>query len=56
MQRDLAGNWLTSFKEVEIWLQTWVTSKDEKFFFRDGIRKLPERWENVVTNDGRYFD
>jgi len=26
--------------------------KDESFF-RDGIRKLPERWEKVVGSDGQ---
>ena len=27
-----------------------------KIFFRDGIRKLPERWEKVVSSDGQYFN
>jgi len=37
--------WLfTSFAEIENWLQNWIASKDESFF-RDEIRKLPERWE-----------
>jgi len=31
------------------------SSKDESFF-RDGIRKLPERWEKVVGNDEQYFN
>jgi len=38
----------TSFAEIENWLQNWIASKDESFF-RDGIRKLPERWEKIVT-------
>ena len=37
----------TSFAEIENWLQNWIASKDESFF-RDGIRKLPERWGKVV--------
>jgi len=32
----------------------WIASKDESFF-RDGIRKLPERWEKVGS-DGQYFN
>ncbi|EGI67894.1 Mariner Mos1 transposase, partial [Acromyrmex echinatior] len=32
-------------------LQNWIASKDESFF-RDGIRKLPERWEKVVASNG----
>jgi len=45
----------TSFAEIENWLQNWIASKDESFF-RDGIRKLPERWEEVVGSDGQYFN
>jgi len=55
MQHDLAGHRFTSFAEIENWLQTWIASKDESFF-RDGIRKLPERWEKVVASDGKYFN
>jgi len=46
---------ITSFAEIENWLQNWIASKDESFF-RDGIRKLPERWEKVVGSDGQYFN
>ncbi|EFN82901.1 hypothetical protein EAI_15855, partial [Harpegnathos saltator] len=45
----------TSFADIENWLQTWVASKDESFL-RDGIRKLPEKWEKVVASDGKYFN
>jgi len=55
MQHDLASHWFTSFAEIENWLQNWIASKDESFF-RDGIRKLPERWEKVVGSDGQYFN
>jgi len=46
---------ITSFAEIENWLQNWIASKDESFF-RDGIRKLPERWKKVVGSDGQYFN
>ena len=36
-------------------LQNWIASKDESFF-RDGIRKLPERWEKVVAMDNTLID
>jgi len=42
MQHDLKSHRFTSFAEIENWLQNWIASKDESFF-RDGIRKLPER-------------
>jgi len=44
-----------SFAEIKNWLQNWIASKDESFF-RGGIRKLPERWEEVVGSDGQYFN
>jgi len=44
-----------SFAEIKNWLQNWIASKDESFF-RDGIRKLPERWKKAVGSDGQYFN
>jgi len=32
-----------------------IISKDESFF-RDGIRKLLERWEKVVSSDRQYLN
>jgi len=34
-------------------IENWIASKE---FFRDGIRKLPERWEKVIGSDGQYFN
>jgi len=53
--KDAANHRFTSFAEIENWLQNWIASKDESFF-RDGIRKLLERWEKVVDSDGQYFN
>jgi len=44
-----------SFAKIENCLQNWIASKDESFF-RDGIRKLPERWEKVIDSGGQYFN
>ena len=41
--KNAASHRFTSFAEIE----NWIASKDE-LFFRDGIRKLPERWEKVL--------
>ena len=30
-----------------------IGSPPDESFFRDGIRKLPERWEKVVGSDGQ---
>jgi len=42
-------------QKSKIGFQNWIASKEESFF-RDGIRKLPERWEKVVGSDGQYFN
>ena len=55
VSKDAVSHWFTSFAEIENWLQNWIASKDESFF-RDGIRKLPERWEKVIGSDGQYFN
>ena len=41
-------------EEVKKWVDDWIASKDEDFFAR-GIRKLPERWLEVIANDGEYI-
>jgi len=53
--KDAASHRFTSFAEIKNWLQNWIASKDESFF-RDEIRKLPERWEKIVGSDGQYFN
>jgi len=55
MQSDLTGEWFTSYESIIIWLDSWIVSKDQDFF-RQEIRKLPERWTKVVAADGAYFD
>ena len=55
MTHGLAHQHFRSYEEVKKWIDLWIASKDAPFF-RDGIRKLPERWEKVVISDGQYFD
>jgi len=52
---DLASHRFISFAEIKNWFQNWIASKDESFF-RDGIRKLPERWEEVIGSNEQYFN
>ena len=47
----LAHHHFRSYEEVKKWIDSRIASKDASFF-RDGIRKLPERWEKVVISDG----
>lgn len=55
MQNALTGIRFTSVEEIKNWLDNWLASKTEKFFW-DGIHKLPERWEKVILSDGQYFE
>lgn len=54
MTHGLAEQRFTSYEDTKKWVDSWIASKDESFFQR-GIHMLPERWENVVANDGQYF-
>lgn len=40
--------------ELNQWLQQFFDSKPEQFY-REGIMKLPGRWQKVIDNDGDYF-
>jgi len=55
MTHALAEQRFTSYEDTKKWVDSWIASKDESFF-RRGIHMLPERWENVVANDGQYFE
>ena len=55
MAHGLADQQFRSYEDIEEWLDSWITSKDEHFY-RNGIRALPGRWAKVVANDGQYFE
>ena len=55
MTHGLAEQHFRSYEETKKWVDSWIASKPTSFF-RDGIRKLPERWEKVVASDGQYFE
>nr|CDS28892.1 Mariner Mos1 transposase [Hymenolepis microstoma] len=51
----LAHQHFSPYEEMKNWIDSWILSKDEKFFHR-GIHLLPERWAKVVANDSEYFE
>jgi len=54
--KDAASHRFTSFAEIEnLSPKNCIASKDE-LFFRDGIRKLSERWEKVGSDGQLYFN
>nr|CDS26405.2 Mariner Mos1 transposase [Hymenolepis microstoma] len=55
MAHGLAHQHCSSYEEVKNWIDSWILSKDEKFF-RRGIHLLPETWAKVVANGGQYCE
>ena len=55
MSLDLADQRFSSYEATKIWVESWI-AKQRPEFWRNGIRKLPERWAKVVASDGQYFE
>ena len=55
MAHGLADQQFRSYGDIEKWLDSSIASND-KHFYRNGIRALPERWAKVVANDEQYFE
>lgn len=55
MSHALSMQHFKNYEEVKKWVDEWIVSKDEKFFWK-GIHNLPERWEKCISNDGAYFE
>jgi histone-lysine N-methyltransferase SETMAR len=54
MSHGLADQHFSNYEEVKKWLDDWIASKPEKFYW-DGIHKLPKNWQKVVENNGNYI-
>lgn len=55
MQHALTGQRFRNVEEIRKWLDDFIASKPMSFF-RQGIRQLPERWQKVIENQGKYFE
>ena len=55
MAHGLADQQFCSYEDFKKRLDSWIASKD-KYFYRNGIRALPERWEKIIANNGQYFE
>nr|CDJ92799.1 similar to SET domain and mariner transposase [Haemonchus contortus] len=53
-QVGLADIRFRNAEELRKWVDDRFVSKDEDFF-RPGVNKIPERWQEVVANDGQYI-
>ena len=47
MAHGLAHQHFRSYEEVEIWIDSWIASKDASFS-RNGIRQLPEKFRFIL--------
>ena len=54
MSHALAKKRFQAFEDIKKWLNSWIAPKDKEFCC-NGIRKLPEKWRNVIASDGQYF-
>lgn len=53
MAHGLSEQRFQNYNDVKKWLDEWIASKQDKFFY-DGIHKLLKNWKSVVNNDGNY--
>lgn len=54
MSSALSEQRFSNHAEVKNWMDGWIESKPEKFFW-DGLHKLPKNWRKVIENDGNYI-
>lgn len=55
MQHFLKGRRFDSFDEVEEVCQEFFDSKPAEWYFHQ-IRKIADRWQKILENDGLYFE
>ena len=54
LQNFLTGKKFKNEEDVERALVQFFASKDETFF-KNGIYKLPSRWQQIINNNGNYI-
>jgi len=55
LQHHLANTHFVTFEEIRKCIDDFVALKLMSFY-RQEIRKLPERWQKIVDANGEYFD
>ena len=55
LEHSLRETSFSDIEEVKNHLDNFFQSKPQSFF-RDGIRQLPLKWQQVISNEGKYFD
>ena len=55
MEHFLREKTFVDVEDLRNQLDAFFASKPQSFY-RDGIRKLPERWQKTIASEGHYFD
>ena len=55
LKEHLGGKMFRNNEEVKQDVQEWLHWQ-QKYFVLGGIRKLPDRWRNCITNQGDYAE
>ena len=55
LEHSMRGQSSLKVQKVQKHIDIFLSIKPQSFF-RDGIRKLPDRWQMVISSDGNYFD
>jgi len=54
LQHHLIDTYLVRFEEIRKCIDNFIASKPVSFY-RQEIRKLPEKWQKIVDANGEYF-
>ncbi len=55
LERHLRGKNFDNFEQLSASIEEFFESKDSDFY-RRGIIKLTEKWQDAIDYDGEYFD
>jgi len=55
VQHGFANQRFKTYEEIKKWLDKWIVSKDEYFFYHK-IHLLPEKWKKIIASNGKYFE
>lgn len=54
LQNSLNNKTLTNGNDLKSLLVQFFADKDQKFY-QHGIMKLPERWQKIIKQNGKYY-
>ena len=55
LDNEIQGKFFKEEKDLKLWIQKFFDSKHPKFF-KKAFKRLVERWESTIKNNGEYYD